>query len=57
MRGWKSCKPALKDLLRPQVGVDILVYTPTEFSQLRQERTFIQDEIVNKGRVLYERRV
>jgi len=42
-------------LLRPQVGVDILIYTPAEFAQLVQERPFVRDEIVAKGRVLYER--
>lgn len=43
-------------LLRPKVGVDILVYTPVEFEQLCQERPFFQNEIVAKGKVLYERR-
>jgi len=42
-------------LLRPQVGVDILVYTPTEFEQLARRRAFVRDEIVGKGKVLYER--
>ncbi|PDW04021.1 hypothetical protein CJ255_05460, partial [Candidatus Viridilinea mediisalina] len=42
-------------LLRPQVGLDIFVYTPAEFRQLAQERTFVRNEIVAKGRVLYER--
>ncbi|NJM66638.1 MAG: nucleotidyltransferase domain-containing protein [Acaryochloris sp. RU_4_1] len=43
-------------LLQPKVGLDVLVYTPSEFQQLCQERAFVRDEIVNKGRVLYERR-
>ncbi|HXK42915.1 MAG TPA: nucleotidyltransferase domain-containing protein [Anaerolineae bacterium] len=42
-------------LLRPQVGVDILVYTPDEFDQMAQQRAFVRDEIVGKGKVLYER--
>jgi predicted nucleotidyltransferase len=42
-------------LLRPKVALDVLVYTPDEFKQLCQERAFIRDEIVNKGRLLYER--
>jgi predicted nucleotidyltransferase len=42
-------------LLRPRVGVDILVYTPAEFEQLCQERPFFQREIIEKGKVLYER--
>ncbi len=40
-------------LLRPQVGVDILVYTPEEFENLSRERAFIQHEILEKGKVLY----
>jgi len=42
-------------LLRPKVGVDILVYTPEEFDQLCRERPFFHTEILEKGRVLYER--
>jgi len=42
-------------LLRPRVGVDILVYTPAEFARLSQERAFVRDEIMGKGRVVYER--
>lgn len=42
-------------LLRPRVGMDILVYTPEEFAQLSQERPFVREEILHKGRVLYER--
>ncbi len=42
-------------LLKPKVGVDILVYTPEEFAQLNEERAFVREEIVAKGRVLYER--
>ena len=42
-------------VLRPRVGVDILVYTPAEFAQLAQTRAFVRDEIVGKGKVLYER--
>ena len=42
-------------LLQPQVGMDILVYTPEEFAQLSRERPFVRQEILQKGRVLYER--
>jgi predicted nucleotidyltransferase len=41
-------------LLRPRLGVDILVYTPEEFAHLSRERSFVRDEIVGKGKVLYE---
>lgn len=37
------------------VGVDYVVYTPAEFSQLiRDKNPFVLEEIVNKGKVLYE---
>lgn len=42
-------------LLQPRIGADILVYTPEEFARLSQERAFVRDEIVRKGKVLYER--
>jgi predicted nucleotidyltransferase len=43
------------ELLKPQVGVDVLVYTPQEFEQLSRERAFVRQEIVAKGKVVYER--
>jgi len=43
------------ELLKPQVGLDVLVYTPQEFEQLSQERAFVRQEIVAKGKVIYER--
>lgn len=42
-------------LLQPEVGVDILVYTPQEFQTLAAERPFFQREIQSGGKVLYER--
>ncbi len=41
-------------LLRPRVGVDILVYTPAEYEHLSRERPFVRDEIAGKGKGLYE---
>lgn len=46
---------AVLELIQPQVGMDILVYTPGEFEQLCQERPFVRDEILGKGRTIYER--
>ena len=51
---WKRLRE-MRRLLQPRVGTDILVYTPNEFEQLRRGRPFFQDEILNKGRVVYER--
>jgi uncharacterized protein len=42
-------------LLRPKVGVDLLVYTPEEFNLLSCQRSFFHTEILEKGRILYER--
>lgn len=44
-------------LLQPRVVLDVLVYTPSEFDQLCQNRAFVRDEILGKGKVLYEQRV
>jgi predicted nucleotidyltransferase len=43
-------------LLKPKVGLDVLVYTPAEFEQLSRDRAFVRDEIVHKGKVVYERK-
>ena len=45
----------IRQLLHPKVGTDILVYTPEEFEQLSQRRLFFQEEILDKGIVVYER--
>jgi len=51
---WKRLRE-MRRLLQPRVGTDILVYTPNEFEQLSRERPFFRDEILGKGRVIYER--
>jgi predicted nucleotidyltransferase len=44
-------------LVRPKVGMDVLVYTPAELDSLVDERrAFVLDEIIYKGAVAYERR-
>jgi predicted nucleotidyltransferase len=42
-------------LLRPRVGLDVLVYAPEEFEQMSRERAFLRDAIIAKGQVIYER--
>lgn len=43
-------------LCQSAVGVDFLVYTPTEFAQMVAERNpIILDEVLAKDKVLYER--
>ena len=45
----------IRKLLQPRVGIDVMVYTPEEFNQLSAERPFFRDEIVAKGKIVYER--
>lgn len=59
----KTGKPLLERieevlrLVRPKIGLDVLVYTPEEIEELVAERrVFILDEIIYKGAVAYERR-
>jgi predicted nucleotidyltransferase len=43
-------------LCRAQVGVDYLVYTPNEFADMvAQENPFIVNEVLHRGKVVYER--
>jgi predicted nucleotidyltransferase len=42
-------------LLKPRVGMDIMVYTPEEFDRLCAERPFFKEEIIGKGEVVYDR--
>lgn len=44
----------IRQLLQPKVGMDIMVYTPEEFEQLCTNRPFFQEEIVGKGKIVYE---
>lgn len=43
-------------LCRASVGVDFLIYTPEEFEQMVAEQNpFILEDVIKKGKVLYER--
>lgn len=46
---------AIREIIRPRVAVELLCYTPQEFAKLCAERRFFQEEILDKGKVLYER--
>ena len=41
--------------VRPQAGIDVLVFTPVEWAEMSIQRRFIQAEILSKGQVVYER--
>ena len=45
----------LLERVRPKVGVDVLVYTPAEWEYMKSQRPFIKEEVLKKGRVVYER--
>lgn len=44
----------IRELIQPQVGLDIVVYTPEEFDQLQANSTFFREEIMAKGKIIYE---
>ena len=35
--------------------MDVLIYTPAEWAEMVSDRSFIRDEILNKGQVVYAR--
>jgi predicted nucleotidyltransferase len=41
-------------LTRPQLAMDVVVYTPAEFERMCEGRRFFREEIVAKGRVVYD---
>ncbi len=45
----------LLERVRPKVGVDVFVYTPAEWERMKSERAFIKEEVLKKGRLVYER--
>ena len=45
----------VRRLLKPRIAADVMVYTPEELEQLARERPFVRDEILGRGRVVYER--
>ena len=42
-------------MLKTHEAADFVVYTPQEFVEMAQNRRFVREEIVEKGRVVYER--
>ncbi len=41
-------------LIRPQLATDVVVYTPAGFERMCEGRRFFREEVVAKGRVVYE---
>lgn len=42
--------------ITPKPPLDFLVYTPSEFERMRKESYFVKDEVVERGKVLYEKK-
>jgi len=40
-------------LIKPRRPVDVLVYTPKEYQQMKRDSWFVNEEIVKKGRIVY----
>ncbi|MBC7222623.1 nucleotidyltransferase domain-containing protein [Candidatus Bipolaricaulota bacterium] len=40
---------------QPKVAMDVFIYTPEEFAELVRTSRFFQEEVLEKGKVLYER--
>lgn len=41
-------------LVKPEVGIDVFVYTPEEFEYLKSIGFSLVKEVVKRGRILYE---
>lgn len=39
--------------IQPQVGLDLVVYTPVEFEEMTRNNHFVRSEIAEKGREIY----
>ena len=44
----------LQRQVRPQVAMDLLVYTPEEWAEITETRPFVRDEIMAKGQIVYD---
>ena len=42
-------------LCDPEVAVDFIVYTPEEFEKMGKEEPFVYNEVVENGKILYEK--
>ncbi len=51
---WERMK-SLRKFNSHKIGMDVLMYTPSEFNNLVNNRTFFRDEVVGNGVVLYDK--
>lgn len=54
-RYWDRVKQVAPLLAGCTVGVDYLVWTPDEFEMGRRTNLFLKDEVIGRGKVVYER--
>ena len=47
---------ALRKILTPTLATDIIAYTPEELFKLSRERPFVREELLGKGKIIYERK-
>ena len=52
---WERLREISKYCSR-EIGMDVLVYTPEEFEKLSQNRKFFEQEVLVKGKIIYERK-
>lgn len=43
------------NLVHSRIATDFVVYTPEEFAQMALDNYFVRDEIVERGKILYDR--
>lgn len=41
------------DRIEPRIGLDLVVYTPEEFSNLCHQNYFVSEQIAHKGKEIY----
>jgi predicted nucleotidyltransferase len=51
---YERMKQVLRSV-RPQAGMDVLIYTPAEWAEMISQRRFVQEEILSKGQEDAER--
>ncbi|MGE5391814.1 MAG: nucleotidyltransferase domain-containing protein [Deltaproteobacteria bacterium] len=42
------------EITQPMIGADIIVYTPEEIKQMEESSLFLVEEVLKKGRIVYD---
>ena len=42
------------EICKPKMAADFIIYTPEEFSRLKERESFIKKEVIEKGKPIYE---